>query len=429
MINGAERVPGAPFGVRAAGVVLAGIAAISLNSGCELNAGGDPAAAAASSPLAELPYGPCVPGALSGQPEAVYNAAEKCASSMKLADVALVDFSMPLAEAASIAASMETAVTRATKGKVTVSITAVPASAEAKQKLAEQTAGKNCIDDTNPEAFAAAAADLTMPELQGSDIVVAMSDLPSCTPVGGVADRVYGRRADIFRASAGGSPDDQKRIISSGAHELLHLYRLGHGGVLYRMKDGEPVQLAAAGFTHGKTFDFDTYVRSSSYSEYGNSVMDGDVMGSPMDPAKIKPNPVELAILDAPRETVEGPEHSPAKELPYNDWVTLNKKDAAAGDFATAEITNPFQLIDIQTAMATMNRGQQVVPKKFGTINIAPLDGKTHGFSIILSDKQNNTVNVGHVAYSGKPGTSTLLIGGQRLEVAMDGHAIKVRVR
>lgn len=413
-----------PLGVRLAGIVLAGGTLLSAAACGFQNAD----AAVVSSPLDALPKGPCAPGPLSDSLEALRAAAEKCLPAMEAGSVAVVSFNLSPAETQQVADGITAATEKASDGKVNLSATTFQATASAKKQLEKQLKGADCIDETKPEQLAAAAADLTMPELLKSDFVVAVSDLPSCHNAGAVEDGLYGRRADIFKDPRGARPAEQKRKIASGAHELMHLLRWGHGGVFTGAdENGHMRTLNEQGVVSGADIDLDAYMRTGSYSEYGNWV-NGDLMGSLFDPEKIAPNPVEVAALDWPNVVLDGEQASPAKSVRSDKWVTLDKNDAIAGNFASLKLNKPYPLIDIQTAAAAMSRGMRPDPRNFNHVNVVPAKDGVDGFTVVLSDDQNYTANLGDIVYDGKPGVTTLKVGDRTLEVHMNGRGIKVRV-
>ena len=412
----------ASWGVCLAGATLAVGAALGV-AGCDI----------APHPPQEVPYtqydtkpqehGVCQDTASTIEGE--YAAARRCLAAMKDSKVALVTYDdIPTEQAAKIADGATKIVEKATKGLVHLQVTIVPASVDAKQQLftAEHP---NCVDalHEDPSTFsldrlAADAADATMPELKSEDYVIGATSDPSCSgTVGGIADVIKGRRADIY--GVGANPDGDAVGL---AHEFLHLDQLGHAGTLTagRLTPTTTYKL------NSKSFDLRAYAQGGTYHEYGRKE---DVMGVGAT-TFIDPNPLHIADLEWPYVVLNSPDASPARKIDVGqDWLTLDTAAAAKGDFVTAQLMSGLTLRDDETARQMQDVAGTHI---FTNLAVVPdvAGGRMTGVNFFLQDNNANTVELGFMDGDLRPGHTAdeiVLYDDQQFELQVSAEGLRVR--
>lgn len=275
-------------------------------------------------------------------PEISRSLAKDCLDVEEDTKVALVNYALDPSVAELLAQQIESDVTIVTAGQLHPDVTVVPASAQAKQALAAKTAAGDCIDPADPQEYSSTIADQTMPELSRFNRVIGLSGKSACGIKDlGVAEPTKYRDADLFDVSAAdiqGIADNHGQLLPSSqttyaaisaelydaaqtaAHELLHLFGLGHSGNLVNSdkKDLQAWSLEDASAAK-HTLNLDKFINNGSYTEYGNT----DVMGSytQTEASNLVLNPVEQSFLEWPQRLLDEPatvsqidlNHTPAK--------------------------------------------------------------------------------------------------------------------
>ena len=309
----------------------------------------------------DSPYKACGSSYTSDSDEIIHAAAKSCLDLYKDTDIALVNFTLPEEDAMKLADDVEEQINHTSKNIITADVVAIPASEEALKLFADQNAD-GCVDIYNLYEYGSFIAAATMQETDEYDVIVGVTDEPSCTAnVGGVANPSYGGRyADVFNAGENNErvnnndgkyweiqPDGSSRSLLNNsliiAHEIYHLLNLGHAGTIY-INDGEKdLALNEIGWYAKKQLllglpvSIDSFVSEGHYSEYGAD----NVMGNP---TELRPEQTldltQIYTLDEPNRAL--------------DYVTPLVKEYTIGD-------NPIifdsESIDIQ-GLAMLHLGE-----------------------------------------------------------------------
>jgi len=280
-----------------------------------------------------------------------------------------------------------------------------------------------------------------MPSLSPFDKIIGVSNDTSCQPnTQGVTNPLYDRYSDEFsilqstnevKANHGklivmkkinGKPTEVKDLVNTkdvAAHELGHLFGMGHSGTL--TSNGVNVGTYLMNFPNGVSLDLNDFVARGDYQEYAGD----DLMGNNDDlPANSKFNIPEMYQL-------EWPEHVLDKRVSLKGIDIQQQKV----HFSTA--TRPETI-----AIATLNTGLRMPTgsgsfvtdfgseQNYQTIAFVPsfISGEESnkrifaGVEAYLIGSSNNVVDLGLILaqQSNGPAKYVLEVGGITIDITTD---------
>jgi hypothetical protein len=315
-----------------------------------------------------------------------YEAARDCLAVYSDADIALVNFTLSERDANGLADMVEEQINHATRGIITADVTAVPANEEAIELFKKQNP-TDCVGINDLFTYGSYAAAATMPDLAEFDKVVGVTDMPACMAdeIGGVANPNYNRYAEIFHAGKnaqavkdnGGeyeqdSPDGLGTIGLPNnsliiAHEVLHLFNLGHSGTLYSGGEEDVIlselgRYARARSRAGVPSSLDIFVSKGFYLEYGRD----NVMGNP--------SVLEGQTLDVPQiYTLEEPQRT----LGLSTQLEVHEIDKSPIVFSRESMdTQGIALLELDEPLPMPRSDEDLSPlstyEKFSTLMFVP---------------------------------------------------------
>jgi len=252
-------------------------------------------------------------------------------------DVAIVNYALDEDAAEAIAKSLEARVEDMTARVMNLEVTVITPSDEA-IALHAQESPDNCIDYTKEADYGSYIANAVMPELNAYDSIVGLEAMPSCNEtVGGVASGGHYRYAEAFNVSDESNP---AIVTTIAAHELLHLYGIGHSGALHNEDTDISDWFQRRESQHITSLDIPTYVAGGSYAEYQSA----EVMGYPTDtPEYDKLNPIHISELLWPfRELDTENFYDETKNLANGDVSFY--RGTSFTTIASLDISAPFDL-------------------------------------------------------------------------------------
>lgn len=343
-------------------------------------------------------------------------AARACLDLYEKTDVALVNYDLGSKKATQIATGIEDAIKTATDDLINVKVTVVKPSHAARALFKEQNP-KDCIDidaaDYTEMYLGSYAAAATMSSLTPYDKIIGISAMPSCSGVwGGVADLGYNRYVDILEGTQG----NKTAAIDTGAHELLHLFTLGHAGVV-----DQKVPLWKADKKPGK-LDLTTYVKRGTLNEYGEW---RNIMGGYPEADQL--NAPQKELLDWPYEILAPGTKDSSSDLRVTTFRFDRHSDP--DDFAEVSLDTPLQLHGEATEYGKTQEFNKlaIVPlyeKENG--NVAGIDGFT-----LYAVSKESTVSLGDVWSSDAAKTTkhSFVIDGKTLSVKLSGDTLAARFK
>lgn len=360
-----------------------------------------------------LPPGPCKRRAVMlTTPEKL----QACADAQTDGEVVLVDFvGMATPAEDTLTEKIREYLTLGTSDIVTPDLTVIDASETAKTMLTQNLGTSTCIEPNQPEKFASVAADTAMPELHDYDLVVGISAVPYCNPsIDGVADAAgYGskfRDADVYNYTE----DKPEKTAKNAAHEILHLYRLGHRDQTFNQNLNYVTLYASDRIP----FDLKTYFNTCSYTEYAD---DTNLMGSyTKDFGPPVPHPIQLDLL---REIAGNP----------SQYAVPTGENGATIDYAD-NADNHYATITLDTPVPSLTEEQKNT--SFDTLAIIPArdrnKGDLSGFTLVLTDtsyNQGTIIDVARLSFNeaGDNNEWMLQYGDQEIHITFHNDTLSVR--
>ena len=405
----------------AAGMALAG-------GGCD-RLGQHPGPDFSASPEASFDpnYGVCLEPAKPDAPNAVAEA-RRCLTAMHGGSVVLVSFGVQPEVAGADAEALPGLINTYTGGKVRLNIRTVPASKAAADAYRRVLGARNCTDPVKAAEYAASIADATMPELHGDSFVIGLSSAKPCNPKdAGRAYQADGRHADVFLGALDGPlaklpqqdrlPTLRRTATDLTAHELMHLFGLGHAGQIWL----GITDLGGAGYRLGQNIDLKAVLSKAAYDEYGDVA---NVMGQGH-ADYIQPSEFDDAFLDWPNE-IANKAKSPMLAVGRSE-LALTHSDQAAGRFAVASLQ---QLVRLQRMSTTGGQEAGQSDVAFTQIAFSPRISETTNYGVeivLLSGKTIAHLGTLTPENLGDSVTSVLTYGQQRLELRTQGQQVFVR--
>lgn len=330
------------------GVAIGSTAVLVLlaTTGCERHPHSSPApnthtaanSAPTGVPASYLPYNPCI------QPKAGLNAevreelARRCLSAEhgRLDIINYASDSIPPVRADRFAQAIAKLLAQATDGTIRLTPHIVVASPKARAALRAKMGKAQCVDGNN--YLAAKIAAENMPETNSAAAVEALVPYKPCEHgLGGQADSVTRRLADVYIPQFQNGKD-APAIIETGAHEVGHLYGLGHSGnILFKQPDGSKGDLYDVSIQgHGALLDISALLaRGYSYDEYHDVT---NLMGGGSGNLTPLTSPVQLNELGWPKAVLAGKDNLLSKTV-TNKWQQITLAQAQANQI----LNYPYQ--------------------------------------------------------------------------------------
>ncbi|HEX7963104.1 MAG TPA: hypothetical protein VF466_00790 [Candidatus Saccharimonadales bacterium] len=418
---------GRSWGVRIAACTAAAGMALAAG-GCD-RLGQRPGPDFSASPEASFDpsYGVCLEPAKPDAPNAAAEA-RRCLTAIHGGSVVLVSFGVQPEVAGADAEALSGLIDTYTGGKVRLNVRTVPASQAATDAYRRVLGPRNCTDPIKAAEYAASIADAAMPELHGDSFVIGLSSAKPCNPQNaGRADQAGGRHADVFLGALDGPlaklpqqdrlPTLKRTATDLSAHELMHLFGLGHAGEIWLGS----TDLGGAGYRLGQNIDLKALLSKAVYDEYGDVA---NVMGQGRADF-IQPSEFDDAFLDWPNEIVNKAK-SPMLAVGRTE-LALGHSDQAAGRFAVASLQQPVRL---QRGSAISGQEAAQSDVAFTQIAFSPRISETTNYGVeivLLSGKTIAHLGTLTPENLGDSVTSVLTYGKQRLEVRTQGQQVLVR--
>lgn len=268
-----------------------------------------------------------------------------------------------------ISAGAESYLAVSSQGLLTPDIAVQEASAGTKKTAALQDtyAGDNCapIDQIAQTPVAVVSAK------QPRDDFVVVEATEQGNNCEGIAYEPYGV-ANVFTGVVTRDIGQNlvEKIAKTDAHEIAHLFRLGHSGRFTRK-------------TPASILNLSNYLSEVEYHEYDDP---NNIMGTYNPTETMTFNPVQKAILEWPE--VELHKAPPKAQWLGEKWLPISKKKASRGDFALAHLDQSFSKNGYQDAITF---------DSFAFLPQQGPDGKITGVEITAYDsiKTHNTAVIG----------------------------------
>ncbi len=213
-------------------------------------------------------------------------------------EVAVVAFDINTVDTIILAKDIETALETTAHDFIDIDMTIVEPNNDA-LAMYEASTEMGCIDAVKPKHLTSYLAKEAMPELAKYDKVLTLNAAPVCDPALGRAFGVLGDTADVYNVSnelnSNGdlktsnlfkAPDADAMITTGVAvHEMLHLFGLGHSGILTPSEeDSTESESGLFVFTENAatiSVDIAAIAKKNSYNEYGDTGIMGSSVYSP----------------------------------------------------------------------------------------------------------------------------------------------------
>lgn len=248
-----------------------------------------------------------------------------------------------------------------------------------------------------------------MPELRTKyNFVVAVGPWSNCSnPKEGGQAPAGGRYAVVWAEALKQMEDGGKASVIGfvAAHELFHLYGLGHEGDIWTTEQE----------THGAfggTVDVRSLMANSKYHEFGRS---GSIMNNSFTKDYIVTNPIHLDALQWPRQVLEG--QPSAATVITEAGATINHK-GYKGQFLTLELSEPILKDNKEFTSVAM------VPNAIG---INGRDG-FGSLDLCLVTDENDIVWVSNYEENSEAKTMVFDLGGQKIEATLTPTKAAARI-
>jgi hypothetical protein len=421
----AEQAPGYPGSARLLAVGLAlGVAAGM--GGCTVGETPAPQISAGAETGACMEPKP-------GDPNLVKKA-ERCLQVMRSGKVLLVDFGAPEGMAKTAAEKLPDTISTYTAGNVTLSFKTVEATPEAKAAYKATLTDKGCADPKqDPAKYGGSIADKLMPkQTKGADFVLGLSSEVACRPnTAGLANSAKGRYADVYmgdykKALANADPKIRESVVRTGrmltAHELMHLFGLGHAGSIKNSGD----DLSATKYWLGaKLIKLDDYVKGAEYDAY-DDITNVMASGRESNISSGQTNSrLDIDFLNWPKYAT-GQAANPGRKLQGQEFMfELGATDA--GQYASVKLKQPIQM---HSASKGKTGEAELSPVKFTDLALVPLIGKNGNYGVdlvLISGKTIATLGSINPEDPRYNATSVIELGGIKVEVRTQGKRTFIR--
>jgi hypothetical protein len=352
--------------------------------------------------------------------------AQSCAAEYRNSSIALVNYSLDAPAAERIASDLEQDISRVTEGIVSVDVTVVSPTEQARQAFDHANSARDCVSATSLEFFGTYAADKAMPELAQYDKIIAESDEKSCVEgVHAVTDIAQGRYVEMFDSLT----DDNERSVKpeqrfTALHETLHLYGLKHAGTLFDQGLGLGDYARQIEQDARYSINLNEYIENSQYKEYGDTfscnVMSNDC---------VQPNPDENRQLN----TIQRNQLLLPERLANPDTTTLERIveaetirfDAATPQdtFATLRINEDVHLSNLKDDDPLSN-----TMTNFNNLHFIPIIKNTADNQSVISDVEVYLSGSGTIDQKIMSGLDTVALGQLSLAEGTDETTYDVTI-
>jgi hypothetical protein len=251
-----------------------------------------------------------------------------------------------------------------------------------------------------------------------------------------MANQTGGRYADVYmgvykKELATGDKQTLEDVKRTGAmltaHELMHLFGLGHAGTV-ALDSGEGVtDLSGNGVLLGQPkINLGTYLKNATYDQYSDH---SNVMGSGYEAylSSDRPtNKMDVGFLNWPKYAT-GQAENPAHEITAEETM-LDRKSTETGQYAAVKLPQPFKLHSEPKADSKAQADFE--PVKFTGLALVPLISKdaNYGVEVVLTSGKT-VASMGSLVPKniGEDATSIVECAGVRLEVRTKGQQVFVR--
>jgi hypothetical protein len=350
--------------------------------------------------------------------------AQDCLDLYADSNVALVNYSLGKTAAKTLASDVQFLFNQATQDTIHIHVTEVEASDSAKKLFEQETPDSCVIQEPGGQGLPSYIAAETMSELNKYDKIIGVTSDPACEDpsenievFGGAAQGGSNRYA--VEENAGKSVEDARASII--AHELGHLYGMGHSSTLTGPDGASLDEFMKVSSGTGGVLNLDKYISGGTYNEYGEHT----IMGNADDDLK------KNADLNIPQQYLLGwaygilGKESPVMttELDDSSAVVTFGNDTLTSSIAVLNLKNPLQ-------MPNVPKTNDYYGQKFDRIAFVPefKDGTLDGTRVyVLSDK-DSVVDLG-VLGSKVANSFTLEIGGKTVDVTVDPTNSSVSIK
>lgn len=359
------------------------------------------------------------------------------------ADVAVVAFGIHPEVATDVAEDIEDTFNTMSDGLITVDVDVVTPTTEAYQHYYD-TNDEGCINKGDVTTYGSYIAEETMPELKEYDKILALNSDPACQEnIAGVASSLNSRYSEVFNASSSWSAIQQNggeqtlltdnengtqfasflsSPVSTGVHELYHLFGLGHMGILSTKAEvREDIETLKTYSEKPKAIDFDirTAISQKNYSEYG----DPGVMGQ-----GIMEYSKELSIVE--RYLIEKPYRQLGREASVEEF-DINKQSASFDFEGLGDSVAVYRFdasIEMKGNEYTYGFNRLVLVPQIGADSSK--DTPIPYIEAYLMDDGNNIASLGRmINVNDQTTTYTLNLDGESIEAVIDYEASRIRIR
>lgn len=364
-------------------------------------------------------------------PEIAANLAEDCLDIYSDTKIALVNYSFNPGVAELFAHQIEADVVAVTEGELHPDVTVVPASAAAELKLSQKTADGDCVDPNDTGDYSSYIADQIMPELGQYDRILGLSGLAACGDGDlGVAEPTKNRYAELFDVEAAdiqaiADNNGQLTVTSqtgdavvsaelndpaqTAAHELLHLFGLGHSGLLTNSdrKDLQGWSLEDAPAVNN-TLDLAAFINDGFFTEYGGS----DVMGyyTQTEASNLALNSVEQSLLEWPQRLLNESSKVSVVDLSRKPFGITGAE--ADRQIAWLKLDEGYSMPKGDSLNTDFGNSQTYNQLAFSGVGTRDL---LYGANVYLIGDHNNAVFLGALLNLGAGDTNYVIKSGQQI--------------
>ncbi len=348
----------------------------------------------------------------------VKEAAEQCLSVYGNTKIALLNYALTKDDAKKLASTTQAYLSGSTKEVINPRIAIIEPSDLATQAFNEQVPGE-CIDPVDMKKSGAYIAAATMPELNEYDKIVGIMNRPACetttnmttsmTP-GGVAFVQHNRYADIYI----GQPLGRLGIFT--AHELAHLFGLGHAGSLSgATSHGGFTDINGIYDKDKGPIDLGRYISSGLLQEYGQK----SIMGSPvaLSPGSTL-DTAQLYALEWPQRELGVGTSIELHDLD-NSPIALNMQKKEGDWVIRWRLDSPLQMPSSENGEMSL-----VAQEEFRSVifSVHYFQNEAYWVDVMLLGDYNSTIQLGSLS-----GDAELSHGGKIVKVVFDEDAGKIR--
>lgn len=346
----------------------------------------------------------------------IKEAAEQCLSVYGNTKIALLNYALTKDDAKKLADTANGHLSGSTRGVINPNIVVVEPSDLAKQAFEEKVPGE-CIDPVNLDKSGAYIAAATMPELNEYDKIVSIMDRPACeitagmTP-GGAAFTQHYRYADVYD----NADQPLARLGIFTAHELAHLFGLGHAGSLSgATSHGGFTDINGIYDKDKGPIDLGRYISSGLLQEYGQK----SIMGSPvaLSPGSTL-DTAQLYALEWPQRELGVGTSIELHDLD-NSPIALNMQKKEGDWVIRWRLDSPLQMPSSENGEMSL-----VAQEEFRSVifSVHYFQNEAYWVDVMLLGDYNSTIQLGSLS-----GDAELSHNGKIVKIVFDESAGEIR--